>query len=141
MSQIINHLYSKHIFDEVLCRVILAILMLGKVFLVLLYFLPIFPQNTFSFFLLFISPCTLFLVSFYISQFMLRSLDLKFLNILSLKLNVSAISLANDLLLVFFILTVFKGAILCTTSISLHTLFFFIVRKYHLAQSLSILIN
>ena len=42
------YLFSKHIFDdEFFCWVMLVILMPAKVFLFLLYFLPIFPQNTF----------------------------------------------------------------------------------------------
>ena len=43
--------------------------------------------------------------------------DLNFLNSLSLMINFSAISRSSHSLLVFFILAVFKGAILLTTSI------------------------
>ena len=42
------YLFSKHIFDdEFFSWIMLVILMPAKVFLFLLYFLPIFPQNTF----------------------------------------------------------------------------------------------
>ena len=107
-------------------------------------------SSKYFFFFYFISPCTSFLVYLYISQSMWRRLDLNFLNNLFLKLNFSTISLSNHSLLVLFILTVFKGAIfftylnklmqkvvICLVYISL----FLIVRKYHLTQSLFILIN
>ena len=90
------------------CLVILVILMPAKVILVVLYFLPVFPQNTFSSHILLA-----------VGHHFLRQLDLNFLNNLPLKLNFSTISLSNHSLLVFFILTVFKGAIPFTTPISL----------------------
>ena len=119
MRRIINHLYflSIDLTMKFFCLVILAILMPAKVFFALLYFLLVFPKNDFSCYI--ISRWTPFLASLYISQSILRRSALNFLNNLSLKLNFSAISLWNHSLLVFFIFTVFKGAILFTASTSL----------------------
>ena len=49
MSRTINHLYFLSIYLTVMFFgwVILAILVPTKVFLILIYFMPIFPQNTF----------------------------------------------------------------------------------------------
>ena len=68
----------------------------------------------------------------------------EFLNSLSIMLNFSAISLSNHSLLVFFILAVFKGAILLITAINLkknvaclaYVMIFFIVWEFNFPQSL-----
>ena len=119
MRRTINHLYflSIYLTMKFFCLVILAILMPAKVFFALLYFLLVFRQNDFSYYI--ISRWTSFLASLYISQSILRQFALNFLNNLSLKLNFSAIFLSNHSLLVFFIFTVFKDVILFIASISL----------------------
>ena len=122
MSRIINHLYflSIYLMMKFFCWIILVILMPDKVFFGFAIFSANFSSK-FFFFLYFTNRWTSFLASFYISQSILRRLDLNFLNNLSLKLNFSAISLSNHSLLVFFVVIVFKGAILFTTSIRLGT--------------------
>ena len=102
-------------------------------------------SSKYFFFLYCISRWTSFLASLFISQSMLRLLNLNFLNNLSLTLNFSAISLSDHSLLVFFFSNSFqecnsiyhfnklmKKVVICFAYITM----FFIVRKYHLTQSL-----
>ena len=153
MSRIINLLYflSICLILKFFCLVILVILMPAKFFFGFTIFSASFSSKYF-FFIYFISCSTSFLALLYISQSMLRRLDLNFLNNLSLKLNFSTISLSNHSLLVFFFFYShsFQGCnfIYCFNKLMkkvviylVYITIFFIVSKYHMIQSLFILLH
>ena len=133
------YLFSKHIFDdEFFCWVMLVILMPAKVFCFCYIFCQFFLK------ILFISRWISFLASLYISQSMLRRLNLNFLNNLSLSLVFRYFPIKPSTACIFYSYSfqgsnflyqfnkLMKKVVLCLVHI-----IFFIVRKYHLTQSFS----